>query len=51
MASVLETVAFDPATFRKELNAFEKLLQSRRNLGEQKHIQPFFKKRKHLTAS
>jgi len=50
MASVLETIAFDPAIFRKELNEFENLLKSKRDLGERKHIQPFFKKRKHLTA-
>ena len=50
MASVLETIVFDPATFRKELNAFADLLNSKADLAERKDIQPFFKANKHLTA-
>jgi hypothetical protein len=50
MASVLETIVFDPAKFQNELRAFDKLLKSKADLSEMKDIQPFFKKRKHLTA-
>ncbi len=50
MASVLETVVFDPATFRQELKAFEDLLNSKADLAERADIQPFFKANKHLTA-
>ena len=51
MASVLETVVFDPAEFLRELQAFDALSKSKADLSEQKDIQPFFKKSKHLTAS
>lgn len=50
MASVLETVVFDPAKFQKDLQAFDVLLKSKADLSEAKDIQPFFKKSKHLTA-
>jgi hypothetical protein len=50
MASVLETIVFDPAAFRQELNAFETLLKSKADLAERADIQPFFKANKHLTA-
>ncbi len=50
MASVLETIVFDPATFRQELSAFENLLNSKADLAERENIQPFFKDKKHLTA-
>jgi hypothetical protein len=50
MASVLETIAFDPAKFQQELQAFDELLKSKTDLSESKDIQPFFKKSKHLTA-
>jgi len=50
MASVLETIAFDPARFQQELQAFDALLKSKPDLSEVKDIQPFFKKSKHLTA-
>jgi hypothetical protein len=50
MASVLETIAFEPATFRQELNAFARLLESKADIGERADIQPFFKANKHLTA-
>lgn len=50
MASILEPVQFSPATFRKELGEFERLLQSKSNLSESDEIIPFFKARKHLTA-
>ena len=50
MASVLETIVFDPAEFRRELQAFDALLQSKADLSEQKDIQPFFKASKQLTA-
>ena len=50
MASVLETIVFEPAKFQQELQAFEELLKSKADLSESKDIQPFFKKSKHLTA-
>jgi hypothetical protein len=50
MASVLEPVAFDPATFRQELADFDALLRSKADLSESGDILPFFKTRKHLTA-
>jgi hypothetical protein len=50
MASVLEPVVFDPATFRKELNEIEGLLSRKSDLSERDDIIPFFKDRKHLTA-
>ena len=50
MASTLETVAFDPVIFRKELTEFDGLLKSKANLSERDDILPFFKERKHLTA-
>jgi hypothetical protein len=50
MASVLESIAFDPATFQQELQAFDTLLKSSAGLSEQRDILPFFKKNKHLTA-
>lgn len=50
MASLLESVAFDPAAFRKELKEFEDLLKSKPELSERDDILPFFKPRKHLTA-
>jgi hypothetical protein len=50
MASVLETIVFDPAVFREELDAFDALLKSKADLAERADIQPFFKANKHLTA-
>lgn len=50
MASVLETVVFEPANFQQELQAFHVLLKSKADLSETQDIQPFFKKSKHLTA-
>jgi hypothetical protein len=50
MASILETVEFDPATFRKELDEYERLLTSKSNLSERDVIIPFFKEKKNLTA-
>src|SRR5947209_463535 len=50
MASVLETIVFEPAKFQQELQAFDELLKSKADLSERKDIQPFFKKSKHLTA-
>ncbi len=50
MATVLQSIIFDPTTFDKELQDFEVLLKSKVNLSETKDIQPFFKKSKHLTA-
>jgi hypothetical protein len=46
----LESVAFDPAIFRKELSAFDVFLKSKAELSETTDIQPFFKKSKHLAA-
>src|SRR5439155_26649345 len=50
MASVLETIVFEPAKFQQELQAFDALLKSKADLSELRDIQPFFKKSKHLTA-
>jgi hypothetical protein len=50
MASVLETIVFDPSKFQRELQAFDDLLKSKTDLSETDDIQPFFKKNKHLTA-
>ncbi len=50
MASVLEPVVFDAATFRKELADFESLLKSKANLSEQGDLIPFFKVKRHLTV-
>ncbi len=50
MASILESVVFDAAAFRQELDAFEALLKSKADLAERADIQPFFKAHMHLTA-
>jgi hypothetical protein len=50
MATVLESIQFDPAKFEKELKAFEVLLNSNANLTEKNDIQPFFKNKKQFTA-
>lgn len=50
MASVLETVLFEPAKFQQELEAFDQLLRSKADLSESGDILPFFKKSRHLTA-
>jgi hypothetical protein len=50
MASLLESVAFNPAAFRTELNDFTTFLSSNPSLKERDEIIPFFKARKHLTA-
>ena len=50
MASVLETIAFEPGKFQQELQAFEALLKSKADLSEMHDIQPFFKQSQHLTA-
>ena len=50
MASVLETIAFEPAEFLQELQAFDVLLKSKADLLEMDDIRPFFKNSKHLTA-
>ena len=50
MASILDSVAFDPTAFRKELNEFGDLLKTKSELKEREEIIPFFKQRKHLTA-
>jgi Domain of unknown function (DUF4263) len=50
MASVLETIVFEPARFLQELQAFDDLLKSEADLSEREDIQPFFKKSIHLTA-
>jgi hypothetical protein len=46
----LESIKFDPDLCRRDLAAYSKLLQSRRELSEREHIQDFFKKRKQLSA-
>jgi len=50
MATVLETIEFDPARFQQELAAFDSLLKSKASLSERDDIQPFFKQNKHLVA-
>ncbi len=44
MASVLQTIVFEPARFLRELQAFDDLLKSKADLFEREDIQPFFKK-------
>jgi hypothetical protein len=46
----LEAIVFDPDKCRSELAAFKKLLDSKKDLGERKHIQRFFKRRRQLSA-
>lgn len=46
----LEPVKFESARFEKELKALGALLKAKNNLSETKDLQPFFKKRRHLTA-
>lgn len=50
MTKNLEEVVFSPEKCRAELAAFKKLLDSRKELGERKDIQKFFKRRKQLSA-
>jgi hypothetical protein len=46
----LESIQFDPKKCRSELRALKKLLDSNSHLDERKTIQPFFQKRKQLSA-
>jgi hypothetical protein len=46
----LESVVFDPVQLDRELQAFEVLLRSKRDLSEATDIQPLFKKSKQLAA-
>ena len=50
MARNLETITFDPARFRQELDAFGVLLASSHDLSETRDIQPLFKRSKQLSA-
>lgn len=50
MTKSLEEIKFDPAECRKELDAFKKLLDSKKQLEERKDIQEFFRNRKQLSA-
>jgi hypothetical protein len=50
MASVLETLAFDPGKFQQEMADFEALLKSKADLSEADDVLPFFKTHKHLVA-
>jgi hypothetical protein len=43
-------ISFDPARCRRELKAFQRLLQSKEDLGERDDIQPFFRRRHQLSA-
>jgi len=45
-----ETLAFSPSKCRKEVLEFRQLLAKVGHIEESKHIQPFFKARKHLSA-
>jgi hypothetical protein len=46
----LEEIVFDPSRCRTELAALKRLLDSKKELGERKDIQQFFKRRKQLAA-
>jgi hypothetical protein len=46
----LDPIVFNPAQCRRDLAAFQKLLQSKKELAERADIQEFFKKRKQLSA-
>lgn len=50
MATVLESIAFAPAIFERELQDFAAFLKSKADLAENDDIKPFFRQRKHLTA-
>jgi Shedu protein SduA, C-terminal len=51
VSKILETIAFAPGKFEKELNAFGALLKSNKiDLSETRDIQPFFEKSKQLSA-
>ncbi|HUB23935.1 MAG TPA: Shedu anti-phage system protein SduA domain-containing protein [Tepidisphaeraceae bacterium] len=43
-------VSFDAALCKKELDAFDKLLRTRKSLAESKHVRPFFSKSRQLSA-
>ena len=43
-------IVFDPAKCRKEIEQFSLLLRSKQKLVERKELQPFFRRREHLTA-
>jgi hypothetical protein len=45
-----DPLAFDPVQCRKEVAEFQKWLARQSLLDEQKHILPFFRKRRHLSA-
>jgi antiviral defense system Shedu protein SduA len=45
-----EPLVFDPARCLKEVGELRKWLGRRAQLDEQKHIRPFFRKRRHLSA-
>ncbi len=47
----LEAIRFDFDRFRKEAEELRRWLGRRAELGERKHILPFFRKRPHLAAS
>jgi hypothetical protein len=46
----LNPIVFNPTRCRRDLAAFQKLLQSKKELAERSDIQQFFKKRKQLSA-
>jgi hypothetical protein len=46
----LRPIEFCPVTCARELQRFKKLLDTKNELSEAKHILPFFKKNKHLSA-
>ena len=51
MTKNLEPIVFHPAQCRRDLAAFQKLLQSKKELAERADIQKFFKKRRQLPPS
>ena len=50
MTKNLEPIVFNPTQCRRDLAAFQRLLQSKKELAERADIQKFFKKRKQLSA-
>jgi hypothetical protein len=46
----LADIVYDPAAVRRELTAFQRLLETKPSLSEQDDILPFFRKRRQLSA-
>ena len=46
----LNPIVFDKVTYKRELHNFEQLLNTHTSLSESKHILPFFKENKQISA-